>query len=190
MGTQTGIRHPLTADALAEFPDDGFQYELDDGELIMMPLDGEEHGRIEADIVGLLYAEVKKRRLGRLYSSDTGFVLREDPDIVRSPDVSFRSQREVSAARHVSGFYPWCARSGSGGPVAFSVTRRPQSEDTAISRQRRRHGVGDLPSQEGGCCARFVWCATKTVTLDGFLEAPRILPGVRIALRDVFEPSY
>ncbi len=79
MGTQTDVRSLTTAAELAVFPDDSFQYELDDGELIMMPLDGEEHGRIEADIVGLLYAEVKKRRLGRLYSSDTGFVLREDP---------------------------------------------------------------------------------------------------------------
>ena len=54
MGTQTDIRPPLTADALAEFPDDGFQYELDEGELIMMAPAGEEHGRIEGDIFGLL----------------------------------------------------------------------------------------------------------------------------------------
>ncbi len=53
MGTLTEIRPLMTADALAEFPDDGFQYELDEGELIIMAPAGEEHGRIEVDILGL-----------------------------------------------------------------------------------------------------------------------------------------
>ncbi len=155
MGTQTGIRPLLTADALAEFPDDGFQYELDDGELIMMPLDGEEHGRIEADIVGLLSAEVKKRRLGRLYSSDTGFVLREDPDIVRSPDVSFVRKERFPLPVTSRGFI-------RGAPDLAVEVRSPSQSPADLSRKTQQYldngadTVGDLPSREESPGAGFV----------------------------------
>ena len=186
MGTLTEIRPPLTADELAEFPDDGFQYELDEGELIMMVLDGEEHGRIEGDIVGLLHAEAKKRRLGRLYSSDTGFVLREDPDIVRSPDVAFVLKERFPLPVTSRGFI-------CGAPDLAVEVRSPSQSPADLDRKVQQYldngtdTVWVIYPRKKEALVRDSTGAAKRVTLDGFLEAPRILPGVRIALQDVFE---
>ncbi len=189
MGTQTGIRPLMTADELAEFPDDSFQCELDEGELIMMAPAGEEHGRIEIDIVGLLYAEVKKRGLGQLYSSDTGFVLREDPDIVRSPDVAFVRKERLPLPVTSRGFI-------RGAPDLAVEVRSPSQSPADLNRKTQQYldngadTVWVIYPREKKAFVRDSSGTAKPVELDGFLEAPRILPGVRIALRDVFEPSY
>jgi Uma2 family endonuclease len=87
----------MTADELLAMPDDGSRvYELVRGELVSMSPAGADHGDISVIITASLSHFVRKRRLGKVYSSDTGFVLGRNPDTVRQPDVSF-----VSAARVV-----------------------------------------------------------------------------------------
>ena len=186
MGTQTEVRPLMTADELAEFPDDSFQCELDEGELIMMAPTGEEHGRIEGDVFGLLYTEVRKRRLGRLYSSDTGFVLRENPDIVRSPDVAFVRQERLPLPVTSGGFI-------RGAPDLAVEVRSPSQSPADLSRKTQQYldsgtdTVWVIYPREKKAFVRNSSGTAKTVTLDGFLEAPRILPGVRIALQEVFQ---
>jgi Uma2 family endonuclease len=186
MGTQTAIRPLMNADELAEFPDDGFQYELDDGELIMMAPAGEEHGRIEGDVFGLLYAEVRKRGLGRLYSSDTGFVLRENPDIVRCPDVSFVRKERLPLPVTSMGFI-------RGAPDLAVEVRSPSQSPADLNRKTRQYldngadTVWVVFPREKKALVRDSSGSEKTLTLDGFMEAPRVLPCVRIALREVFQ---
>ena len=71
-----------TAAELARLPDDDFQYELDEGELIRMPPPGEEHGWIQNRLYGRLFNHVADRQLGTTYV-ETGFLLGSDPDVVR-----------------------------------------------------------------------------------------------------------
>ena len=185
MGTQTDVRPLMTADELAGFPDDSFQCELDEGELIMMAPAGEEHGRVEGDVFGLLYTEVRKRRLGRLYSSDTGFVLRENPDIVRSPDVSFVRQERLPLPVTSGGFI-------RGAPDLAVEIRSPSQSPADLDRKVRQYldngadTVWVIYPRKKEAVIQDSSGASRTVTLDGFLEAPRILPGVRIALQDAF----
>ena len=78
--------------------------ELIYGEVIEMAPAGEEHGYIEIDISHYLYSFVKANRLGRVYPSDTGFLLSTDPDLVRAPDVAFvRRERVVRTAKYYPG---------------------------------------------------------------------------------------
>jgi Uma2 family endonuclease len=101
----------LTADDLARMPepdDNDVRMELDEGELITMPPAGEEHGFCGHNIDVLLGIHVKKYKLGRVYTCDTG--LRLTNLTVRAPDVAFvRKERSVSR-RSVKAFSPTVPR--------------------------------------------------------------------------------
>lgn len=83
---------PLATEAdLLRMPDDGYKYELVDGEIRMSP-GGARHGQIGVRLSAALHAFVSERRLGHVFESSTGFRL--PGGNVRSPDVCF-----VQAAR-------------------------------------------------------------------------------------------
>jgi Uma2 family endonuclease len=72
--------------------------ELVRGELIEMSPTGYEHGRLAAEIAGILRDFVKPRGLGAITGAETGFYIEHNPDTVRAPDVGFiRSDRLPSA---------------------------------------------------------------------------------------------
>ena len=93
----------MTADELLAMPDDGSRkYELVRGELISMSPAGEAHGGVAAIITWSLIDFARKRRLGKVYSSDTGFLVARNPDTVRQPDVSFViAERVVKTVKFV-----------------------------------------------------------------------------------------
>jgi len=63
--------------------------ELIEGEIIPMAPAGCEHGGIEDEIYAQLRAFVTAHQLGRMFPSDTGFLLRRNPDTVRATDGAF-----------------------------------------------------------------------------------------------------
>jgi Uma2 family endonuclease len=79
----------MTAEELAELPDDGFRYELVRGEVTRMPPPGAEHGIIGFELARPLGNHVADNNLGRVFAAETGFHLADNPDTVRAPDVSF-----------------------------------------------------------------------------------------------------
>jgi Uma2 family endonuclease len=79
----------MTADELFEMPDDGFRYELIEGELRRMSPAGDEHGRVGMELAIPLGHHVKKNKLGKLYLAETGFLIHTNPDTVRAPDIAF-----------------------------------------------------------------------------------------------------
>jgi Uma2 family endonuclease len=50
----------MTADELLRLPNDGMRYELVEGELRKMSLSGARHGRVAAEIVWSLMAQMKR----------------------------------------------------------------------------------------------------------------------------------
>jgi len=64
-------------------PDDGFLYELVQGEVRRMSPAGFRHGAVAAQIVFLLQSFVKPRNLGVVGTAEAGFVLARGPDTVR-----------------------------------------------------------------------------------------------------------
>ena len=95
----------MTADELLAMPDDGFVYELIKGELIKMSPPGHEHGRVTMNIAGPLHVYAKKKKLGNVYAAETGFLLEQDPDTVRAPDVAFVRKERIEKAGAVEGYW-------------------------------------------------------------------------------------
>jgi Uma2 family endonuclease len=92
---------PWKAADVERFPDDGYRYEIWHGELLRMAPAGGRHGECEANLVAALRQQTPA--LGRVYTGDTGFLLREDPDELVSPDVAFvRHERLPPPAERIS----------------------------------------------------------------------------------------
>ena len=189
MGRPVEAQALLTAAWLAETPDDMFQRELDEGDLILMAPAGGEHGLVEVELTGLLFVEVKRRKLGVLFSSDTGFLLQRNPDTVRCPDLAFVRKQRLPLSYAKEGGYVL------GAPDLAVEIQSPSQSPADVEKKVRQYfaagthtvWVVHLRRRE----ARIFRSsgAVEQIDKEGFLEAPEILPGIRIALRSIFEPD-
>lgn len=186
MPTQTQALTVTTAAQLARMPDDDFRYELDDGELIRMPPPGEEHGRLDARLHGRLFQHAEKHGLGTTYAN-TGFLLQRNPDVVRAPDIAFvRKERLPVAVDRRSGYIL--------GAPDLAVEIQPPSQSPADLQKKVQQYLA--------AGAQAVWVIRPrkreaaihrrsgepvTVAAGQFLEAPDLLPGLRIPLTEIFE---
>jgi Uma2 family endonuclease len=101
MSERTGL---ITADEFARLPDDDCRYELVSGRVIRMSPVGSLHGVLVVRLTLLLGRWVEQHDLG-LVMTETGFVLEENPDTVRAPDLSFVAQHRIPAGRVPRGFW-------------------------------------------------------------------------------------
>lgn len=88
-------RHAVTAEELAQMPDNGQRTELIDGELITMPMAKPDHSWVGLEICRLIGNYVYERGLGEVFPADTGFQLSRFPDTVLAPDASFVSAERL-----------------------------------------------------------------------------------------------
>lgn len=95
----------VTADELFAMPDDGWRYELVNGELIRMSPTGQEHGALTVNLTVPLGAYVKSQRLGVVHAAETGFILAHDPDTVRAPDIAFISRERYEKVGKTSKYW-------------------------------------------------------------------------------------
>ena len=85
-----GLALAVSASAqVATRPDDGWRLELVRGQVVREPPSGFEHGDISARIVATIHEFIRDRNVGRVVTSECGFVLFDDPPTVRAPDVAF-----------------------------------------------------------------------------------------------------
>jgi Uma2 family endonuclease len=95
-----------TADELLRMSDDGYRYELIEGELRKMTPAGYEHGHIIGELSGRLWQYVRERSLGSVLGAETGFRLSRDPDTVLAPDISFVRQDQIDTIGIPKEFFP------------------------------------------------------------------------------------
>jgi Uma2 family endonuclease len=174
----------LTADELELMPDDdSVRTELDEGALISMPPAGWDHGDSETEILAILRNYVKKHRLGKVLSGDTGFRLRDDT--VRSPDIAFVRQERVAALQS-KGF-------ARGAPDLAVEIFSPSDSVAQLMRKVKQYFAA-------GC--HTVWIvypetqevhvieasgADRLLRREDTLEAPELLPGFSIRAGEFFE---
>lgn len=96
----------MTADELLAMPDCGKRYELVQGELRMMSPAGGRHGRIALKLARRLGDYVEQHHLGEMFAAETGFLLKQNPDTVRAPDVAFVSRTRLGKLADFPGYLP------------------------------------------------------------------------------------
>lgn len=85
----------MTIAEFAAIPRDDRPRELVKGKVIEMNLPKPKHGFYCAEIGAILRNFVKPRKLGRVFSNDSGVITEHDPDSMRGPDVGFYSFAKV-----------------------------------------------------------------------------------------------
>lgn len=176
----------MTAEELMQLPDDGFRYELVNGELEKMPPPGHPHGRI-AFRLGLYVGQfILDQELGEAFATDTGFKLTSNPDTVLASDFAFVTPERFREGKDTEGYWP--------GPPELAVE--------VLSPSDRAGKVNKKISQWFSFGTRQVWIADPkhgTVTVyrspsdttlfsgSDFLEAPDLLPGFQISLEKIFK---
>jgi Uma2 family endonuclease len=174
---------PVATEAdLLKQPDDGWKYELVDGEIRRLSPAGGPHGRIAAELTFRLIAHVKRqnRKTGHVFDSSTGFRLTGGN--VRAPDVSFVS---IDRLPDVPAGYV---------PVAPDLAVEILSPDDGPRYVLEK--VGEY--LDAG--VRLVWVidpkgrkaivyrsvtAVRTLTIEDALDGEEVLPGFQCVLREV-----
>ena len=95
-----------TAKELLRMQEDGYRYELIQGELIKMTPAGFEHGVITQNLAWRLARFVKEQDLGLVPTAETGYVIGRDPDTVRAPDISLVSKQQVERLGLPTAYFP------------------------------------------------------------------------------------
>ncbi|HKO58338.1 MAG TPA: Uma2 family endonuclease [Thermoanaerobaculia bacterium] len=169
----------MTADELLRMPEDGYRYELVQGELRKMSPAGEEHGHIVHEIGRRLGNHVYERKLGRVYGPDVGFLIARDPDTVREPDVSFvRADRVVPTPK----YFP--------GPPDLAIEvvspNDTYSEVRAKKDEYLRAGVKAVVIVDPPTRTVTIHRPTGVEEVQGTLTLEDIVPGWSLPLSDIF----
>lgn len=96
----------VTVEDLETMAPDGNRYALYRGVLQRVTAAGGRHGEVSADLARWIGNHAVEQGLGRVYSSDTGFVLARDPDVVFMPDVAFVRADRLPAEEEREGIMP------------------------------------------------------------------------------------
>jgi Uma2 family endonuclease len=175
----------MTAEELAELPDDGYLYELVRGEVERLPPPGAEHGEIGGDLFWRLGHHVSTNRLGRVYLAETGFRLTSDPDTVRAPDVAFVKTDRLPPKAERKGY----------------LSIPPDLVVEVVSPSDRATKIAEKVAEYLACGVKAVWIVEprlQTVTIYEPDRHPRVLvvgdtldggdvvPGFQMAVADLF----
>ena len=94
----------MTAEELLTLPEDHVRHELVRGVLRTMSPAGDQHGRITMNVSTPLDVHVRSRRLGFVYTAETGFRLASNPDTVLAADVAFLRRERSQPLGGVQGY--------------------------------------------------------------------------------------
>ena len=94
----------LTADDLLRLHSQGVKGELIRGVLAKTVSSGMEHGVIAMRVGSRLLAFVESKGLGRVFGTDTGVLLQQNPDVVREPDLAFISVEKLPLDQKIRGY--------------------------------------------------------------------------------------
>jgi Uma2 family endonuclease len=174
----------MTADELELLPtDDSMQCELDEGELIRFPFNGEAHGLCGAEIAGIVSDFVISKRLGRAYASGTGFRLRDDT--VRAPDFAFVRQDRVDAIKS-KGF-------AKGAPDLAVEIFSPSDSVRQLMRKVKQyfaagcHTVWIVYPERREVQVLDAQGTDRLLCIGDTIEAPELLPGFSEPIDHFFE---
>jgi Uma2 family endonuclease len=174
----------LTAQDLWNMGDRGDNLELIRGELVEVSPPNVTHGRILITLARFIDNHIQVRGLGRLYGGDVGVVIERDPDTVLGPDLSYFISERVPTDEPVYFQTPpdLTIEIVSPGNTAREIERKIGMYLAFRVRQvwvvypAKRQVVVHSPS-----------APPQTFHADDQLTSDEILPGLSIAVSDIFD---
>ena len=176
----------MTADEFYDFccRNDG-RYELVDGKVVEMAPANEQHGNVAFNITGSFYIYSRQSGTGS-GGVETGYRVREDPDTVRGPDVSFNVRsREEGEEFRLPRFVP-------GAPDIAVEVFSPSNTHTEMRRKVAEYlAAGSqrvwiaYPSTRSVAVHRSDG-TTITYSGDDVITDEELLPGFSLPLADIF----
>jgi Uma2 family endonuclease len=175
----------MTAEELLAMPDDGMRHELVDGELRTMTPTRTKHGRVAGAIHGKLADFARTHRLGEVLSAEPGFLLRRDPDMVRSPDVAFvlRERLTDDDETYFEGAPDLVVEVVSPGDTATEVQEKVEAWLRAGAR-----AVWVVYPTGPRLQLHVPDGSARTLGPDDEVDGGEALPGFRMRLRDLLDP--
>jgi Uma2 family endonuclease len=174
----------MTVEEFQRLPEsDEFLYELDAGLLVREPRPARAHGTAVI-LIGKHLADYALEN-GGVVTTETGYVLGEDPDTLRGPDVAY-SRRDPA---------PY-----GGGPDGY-ISGAPDLAVEVLSPSNRWTDIRRKIDQYFAAGARMVWIVdpqSKSVTVhpsadrsqtighDASLDGGDVLPGLRLPVAELF----
>jgi Uma2 family endonuclease len=174
----------MTLEEFQRLPEsDEFLYELDAGLLVREPRPARAHGTAVI-LIGKHLADYALEH-GGVVTTETGYVLGEDPDTLRGPDVAY--------SRRDPGSY-------GGGPDGY-ICAAPDLAVEVLSPSNRWADIRRKVDQYFAAGARMVWIVdpqSKSVTVhpsadrshtigrDDSLDGGDVLPGLRLPVAELF----
>jgi len=181
------VRRIWTEEELQALPDDGFDCELVDGELVMSPKNNFQHENLCVRLVFALSSFNRAHRLGAVLGSNLGCWMQNHN--CRAPDVSFVTKRRLQEL----GFKPSTRRFLPAAPDLAIEIVSPSNKASEIDAR-----LQDFFSSG----TRLAWvvypveqlvevCHSPTdrtvVGMGAALEGEQILPGFRLLISDLFQ---
>lgn len=159
--------------------------ELVRGKVVVLVRPVPRHGRVVNNLAIELTGWVRPRKLGQVCGSEIGFFIENEPDTIRSPDVSF-VRAELADAHDEDEWYPH-APDLAIEVVSPSNTRRDVTEKTAmwLAHGGRSVWVVD-PARRAGAIHRADG-SVVSVGEDDELRDDAVLPGFAVRLCDMLD---
>jgi len=166
-------------------PEDGFCYELINGELIKMAPPGSEHGLVTTTVNVLLAQHVKARRLGVVFGGHTGFQLTWNPDTVIGPDVAFVRKSRIPPEGVPRGY--WL------GPPDLAIEIISPGDTLKEAKEKAEKWlaagalmVWTLIPRKRSVMVHRPGLAPVTLTEDEISKGEGVVPGFRCRVADLF----
>jgi Uma2 family endonuclease len=180
-------RKVWTEAELQSLPEDGYNHEVVDGELVMSPKNDFFHGDISSELLMAMRSFVRANRLGAVLDSSTGFWMKNRN--CRAPDVSFVSRgrlRELGFKRSTRRFFP-------GAPDLAVEVLSPNNTRAQIDERLKDFFESGTqiawvidPDQQ---CVEVCHSLTRRALVGsgGFLDGEHLLAGFRYPIADLFK---
>jgi len=181
------VRKNWTEQELQSLPDDGFNHEVVDGELVMSPKNNFEHEGICGRLFAAMHDFNQKNRCGVLRGSSAGYWMTNRN--CRAPDISFIPKERLTKLD----FSPKARQFFPGAPdlaievLSPSNTRAEMDERLRdfFSSGTRIAWIIDPATQRVEVC--YSMTNRRFIGPDGELDGEGLLPGFRYAIADLFK---
>lgn len=174
----------MTAEEFAKLPDDGKRYDLVRGVPVEVGRPKPIHGKIQRRMGARIGDFVDQNELGEV-TTESGFILGRDPDVIRGPDVAYLSKAR-SPNPDLTAYIPM------GPDLAVEIVSPGDTAQEVLDKVEEYFKAG----------TRLVWVvypekrkvyayqsseSVQIVGIEGTLEGGDVLPGFVLSMRDIFK---